>query len=554
MTKSHSSHVPGFGELLSVRMTDVPMNDWDCVSGLEGIPTLTLLFFGLFALSMVVSFIATRMVRDSATRRGLVYWPTEGRHVHQNPLPRLGGVAIFLAFTFTLVVWLGLSLVFPRLLEGLAPATLFRIYLPACVIFALGIYDDLHGATPYLKFSVQALAAAMLFAGGMRVLDIPLIFGSHSLPWFLGLPLTILWVVAVTNAFNLIDGLDGLAAGSALFSTLVFFVVSLVVHSSLGALMSLTLAGAILGFLRFNFNPATIFLGDSGSLFIGFMLSALALAGAQKAPTFVAVAIPVVSFGLPILETALSIVRRLISGRPVFTADREHIHHKLLAMGFSHRQVVIVLYAVSAVFAMLSLFLLWPTGSTLGLVLAVVGTGIWMGVQHLNYLEFGELRRVAQRTIDQRQIVINNLSVRRAIEELKLANELSQIRRVLVAAFENNDFDAFELLLKSGHDDYASSSTDHARPLHWNKSPHMAAISAQPSWKLTLDLVTTSNQRRGSLIVYRMYGPRDLQLDINLLTSEFPRCLANAVDRVMNMPTVLVAAAHHDTSYLAANL
>ena len=150
---------------------------------------------------------------------------------------------------------------------------------------------------------------------------------------------------------------------------MVFFVVALVNHSWLGSLMSVTLAGAILGFLRFNFNPATIFLGDSGSLFIGFMLSALALAGAQKAPTFVAVAIPVVSFGLPILETLLSILRRLIGGRPIFTADREHIHHKLLQMGFSHRQVVIVLYAVSAMFAMLSLFLLWPTGSTLGLVL-----------------------------------------------------------------------------------------------------------------------------------------------------------------------------------------
>src|SRR3982074_2328600 len=123
--------------------------------------------------------------------------------------------------------------------------------------------------------------------------------------------------------------------------------------------MSVTLAGAILGLLRFTLNPATIFLGDSGSLFIGFLLSALALAGAQKAPTLVAVAIPVVSFGLPILETALSILRRLISGRPIFTADREHIHHKLLQMGLSHRQVVIVLYAVSALFAMLSLFLLW---------------------------------------------------------------------------------------------------------------------------------------------------------------------------------------------------
>src|ERR1019366_10608418 len=125
------------------------------------------------------------------------------------------------------------------------------------------------------------------------------------------------------------------------------------------------------------------------------------------------------------------------------------IHHKLLQMGFSHRQVVIVLYAVSAIFAMLSLVLLWPTGSTLGLVLAVVGTGVWLGVQHLNYLEFGELRRVAQRTMDQRQIVINNLSVRRAAQELKVAANFDQLRNILIAAFDSNDFDAFELQLKS---------------------------------------------------------------------------------------------------------
>jgi len=514
---------------------------------------LTLLFFGLFAFSLVVSFVATREVRDLAAHRGWVSVPQSGRHIHQAPLPRLGGVAIFLAFSVSLGLWLGLSLIFPRLVEGLAPTTILRIYIPACLIFGLGIYDDLRGAGPYLKFAVQAIAAAMLFAGGMRVLNLPLIFGSHSLPWFVGLPLTVLWVVAVTNAFNLIDGLDGLAAGSALFSTMVFFVVSLVDHSWLGSLMSVTLAGAILGFLRFNFNPATIFLGDSGSLFIGFMLSALALAGAQKAPTFVAVAIPVVSFGLPILETLLSILRRLISGRPIFTADREHIHHKLLQMGFSHRQVVIVLYAVSAIFAMLSLFLLWPTGSTLGLVLAVVGTGIWLGVQHLNYLEFGELRRVAQRTIDQRQIVINNLSVRRAIEELKMAGDFDQMRRVLVAAFENNDFDAFELQLKPLPGDQTPSSETN-RHFHWSKFPHMAAIASQPSWKLTLDLVTTANRSRGSLVVYRIYSQRDLQLDVNLLTSEFPATLADAVDRVLTMPEVLLPAAQGDTPFLAANL
>ncbi len=488
-----------------------------------------------------------------ATRRGWVSAPRDGRHLHEAPLPRLGGVAIFLAFSVSLLMWLGLSLAFPRLRDGLAPATLLRIYVPACLIFCLGIYDDLRGAGPYLKVAVQVIAAAMLFAGGMRVLDLPLIFGSHSFPWFVGLPLTVVWVVAVTNAFNLIDGLDGLAAGSALFSTMVFFVVSLVDHSWLGSLMSVTLAGAILGFLRFNFNPATIFLGDSGSLFIGFLLSALALAGAEKAPTFVAVAIPVVSFGLPILETSLSILRRLISGRPIFTADREHIHHKLLQMGFSHRQVVIVLYAVSAMFAMLSLFLLWPTGSTLGLVLAVVGTGIWLGVQHLNYLEFGELRRVAQRTIDQRQIVINNLSVRRAVEELKVAGDFDQLRSVLVTAFASNDFDAFELHLKSLPSDQAVRG-ETGRHFHWSKFPQMAAISSQPSWKLALDLVTTSNQRRGSLVVYRTYSHRDLQLDVNLLTSEFPTTLADALDRVLTMPHVLIPAALADRPFLAANL
>ena len=192
---------------------------------------MTLLFFGLFAFSLALSFVATREVRDLATRRGWVSVPRDGRQVHQAPLPRLGGVAIFLAFSVSLSLWLGLSLIFPRLVAGLAHTTLLRIYVPACLIFCLGIYDDLRGASPYLKFAVQAIAAAMLFAGGMRVFYLPVLFGQYTLPWFISLPLTVLWVVAITNAFNLIDGLDGLAAGSALFSTMVFFVVALVNHS-----------------------------------------------------------------------------------------------------------------------------------------------------------------------------------------------------------------------------------------------------------------------------------------------------------------------------------
>lgn len=514
-------------------------------------------YLGTFVGSLLLSFVLTKYVRDLANARGWVAAPALERHLHSRPLPRFGGVAIFLSFLLTFAIalpagWHHLAVSF-----GLSFQTLLTILLPGCLIFALGLYDDIHSVSPYTKVAVQAVAGAMLFAGGLRILDLPVLFGTRHLPWFLGLPLTVLWVLAITNAFNLIDGLDGLAAGSALFSTMVVFAVALVSGSSQVSLMALVLAGSILGFLRFNFSPATIFLGDCGSLFIGFMLSALALQGAQKAPTIIAVAIPVVSFGLPILETALSIVRRYLGGRPVFTADREHIHHKLLQRGLSHRQVVITLYAVSALFALLSLFLLWPTGDALGLVLAVLGTGVWIGVQHLGYMEFGELRRVAHRTIE-RQILINNLAIRRATEELKVTRDYAQLCRILVAALSGNDFDAFDLRLHSPSAEFPSINGLHLISrwgetpfLRWTKPGSHFAQELTSSWCLTLDLVTTRNDRCGSMTVYRLYTDRELQFDINLLTSVFPLALADALDRTLSpafevMPTAersgLVAA------------
>ena len=499
---------------------------------------LTLFYLGIFAASLLLSFILTRSVRNLGMARGWVSAPSADRHVHSTPLPRLGGVAIFLAFLLTFVLALAIGWFVPELSFAFNVRTLLTILVPGVMIFLLGVYDDLYNVGPYTKFAVQAIAGGMLFAGGLRILDLPVLFGAHQFSWFIGLPLTILWVIGITNAFNLIDGLDGLAAGSALFSTLVVFVVALLSGYPLVSVMTIALAGAIMGFLRFNFNPATIFLGDCGSLFIGFMLSALALQGAQKAPTIIAVAIPVVSFGLPILETALSVARRFISGRPVFTADREHIHHKLLQRGLSHRQVVIVLYAVSAFFALVSLFLLWPTGSTLGLVLAVLGTGIWLGVQHLGYLEFGELRRVAQRTIEQRQIVINNMAIRRATEELKVTRDYAQIYRILAAAFGSNDFDAFELRLTLRPEEVPPlgdiqiiPESLHASVLRWQKPGSHFTHEMVSTWSLTLDLATANNRKRGALTVYRLYNSRDLQLDVNLLTSVFPVSLAEALDR-----------------------
>ena len=520
---------------------------------------MSLSLLATFFLSLLSAFVLTRYVRDFATAHGWVAVPTQERHLHSNPLPRLGGVAIFLSFSCCLSVAVLWMLNHPRGHSPLSAETMLTILVPASLVFLLGVYDDVRGVGPYFKFSVQAIAASMLFMGGLRIVNIPVLFGTHQLPWFIGLPITVLWVLAITNAFNLIDGLDGLAAGSALFSTLVAFVVALLYGPSLVAVMTIALAGSILGFLRYNFNPATIFLGDSGSLFIGFLLSAMALYGAQKAPTIIAVAIPVVSFGLPILETALSIIRRLISGRPVFTADREHIHHKLLQHGLTHRQVVILLYGVSAVFALLSLFLLWPTGSSLGLVLAVLGIGIWIGVQHLGYLEFGELARVAHRTLDQPQIFVNNMAIRRATEELKVARDYDQVRRILVAAFDSNDFDSFELKLEPLPGEAVafdpanpSASRRSALSFCWSKAglPRTADVSA--AWTITLDLLSSANRHRGALLAYRRYSPRDLQLDVNLLTSVFPTTLADALDRTLAHSAQVIALPEKDTSLIAA--
>jgi UDP-GlcNAc:undecaprenyl-phosphate GlcNAc-1-phosphate transferase len=490
--------------------------------------------------------------------RGWVAPPIQDRDLHEIPLPRLGGIPIFLSFLISITVALLAGLRFPALAVGPSIKTLLTILVPGTLIFLLGIYDDIHSVGPYTKFVVQAVAAIMLFAGGLRILDLPVLFGARHLAWPIGLPITVLWVIGITNAFNLIDGLDGLAAGSALFSTLVVFVVAIFNGSSLVSLLTIALAGAILGFLRFNFNPATIFLGDCGSLFIGFMLSALALVGSEKAPTVIAVAIPLVSFGLPILETTISVMRRLISGRPLFTADREHIHHKLLQRGMTHRQVVIVLYGVSAIFALLSLFLLWPSGSSLGLVLAVLGTGMWVGVQHLGYLEFGELARVAQRTLGQRQIFINDLAIRRATEDLKGTSDYVQVCRILEAAFSTNDFDGFELEVKTEAEEPPTGDTRlRGRPgesLHfeWSKPGSAKFRDGWAAWNLGLELVTTSNRWRGSIKISRFYTDRALLVDTNLLTAVFPVVLADALDRALASKEGVVPEVTASTDFVAA--
>jgi UDP-GlcNAc:undecaprenyl-phosphate GlcNAc-1-phosphate transferase len=484
------------------------------------------------------------MVRNIAVNRQWLAVPSSARHVHNSPVPRLGGIAIYLSFASVTGVLLLVSK-YLHLETGLPLRTIFYILVAGTLVFLVGLWDDIRPVHPYLKIAVQSLAATLLYFHDFRILHLNLIFGEYDLGFF-ALPLTILWMLLITNAFNLIDGLDGLAAGSALFSTVTVFLIALNGHF-LVAVLTITLAGAILGFLRFNFNPATIFLGDSGSLFIGFMLGAFALVGAQKTSTIVAVAIPVVSFGLPILETAISIIRRFLNGQPLFTADRGHIHHKLLEKGFSQRQAVIILYGVSAICGLLSLFLLTPGGGSTGIVLVVLGVGVWIGVQRLGYHEFFELGRIAQRTMEQKRSIINNVAIRKATEELSKAKSDEDVYEILRRAFATNEFDGFRLIIAPGRLDRRKSWRGYDNPYRnedhcyeWNKSVQ-ETIKA-PEWTLTLDLISGNHQQLGYFLVYRAYSEKSCLVDVNLLVSVFQTALVEAIARIL---------AHEDKVHIA---
>jgi UDP-GlcNAc:undecaprenyl-phosphate/decaprenyl-phosphate GlcNAc-1-phosphate transferase len=482
--------------------------------------------------ALLVSATLTRWIRDYSIARGWASIPSSDRHVHTRPIPRLGGVAIFLTLWCMVLVAHSLEWRFSTGEFAWAHLAL-KILGPATIIFVLGLIDDFYGVNAYVKFGVQAGAAALLYCSGFGISRLSLLAGHPHLGWLIGLPLTILWVLLITNAFNLIDGLDGLAAGCALFSTLVTCIVALWFHSEGILFLTLALAGAIIGFLRYNFNPASIFLGDCGSLLIGFLLSAIALAGSQKAPTVVAVAIPIVSLGLPILDVAVAVVRRFLSCKRLFDADREHIHHKLLGRGISHRQAVLVLYGVSACFGLLSLFLLHPATTAVVTVLAVAGIGVWIGVQQLRYHEFLELGRMASRALNQRHVIANDIRIRRGAEALQSCTTMAHFCQILQRSLEPAGFDGFGVDLSAelpvgGEVCPFSHAGGSKLQFIWDRS----VTSSEANWTLTFSLVAHDGNRLGAFTLYRKNPTSPLQMDLDVFTATgFCRAVASVIEK-----------------------
>ena len=290
-------------------------------------------------LAFGVSCGLTPLVRWVAVRTGFVEYPSE-RRIHKRPLPLGGGVALFVAFWTAVLA----ALPFSRELLGLA--------LSSAILLLVGLVDDAVELRWYAKLSGQIAAAIVAVACGVKIEFVTHPFTAETvhIGWW-GIPLTLTWLVAMANMVNLIDGLDGLAAGVSAIASMPLFLIAASLGRWEAALMTVALGGAAAGFLPHNFNPARIIMGDSGAMFLGFTLGAIAVEGALKGATTLAFVVPLLAFGLPIFDTVFAIARRIAGGRPFYAADRDHLHHRLLALGLSQRQAVLTLYALSILMA-----------------------------------------------------------------------------------------------------------------------------------------------------------------------------------------------------------
>jgi UDP-GlcNAc:undecaprenyl-phosphate/decaprenyl-phosphate GlcNAc-1-phosphate transferase len=504
-----------------------------------------MLVFAIFlAVGTIVAALLTWLVRNVANRYGLAFGPSSSRHLHTSAIPRLGGVAIFI--TVALVYTSFRFAAYHGWIRQPLNHDVFKVLLPATGLFLVGLLDDLRGMPAWTKLLAQIAGGCALFYGGIHFACFQ---WAGAAPWVnsgICLLTTVFWVVLVCNAINLIDGLDGLASGAALFSMITIFTVALVEGRYGVALSTLILGGSMAGFLVFNFSPASIFLGDCGSQFVGFMLSGFVLAEAPSQSIVDSFTIPLISLALPLTDTALSVLRRFLSGHSLFGADKEHIHHKLLELGLTQRQVVWILYGFSAGFAVLSLTFLHPSPLVAVPVLGVLLLVIFYGVRKLGYHELAEFHRVWKRVGQQKQVFARDIAVRKATIELRKADDFGRVLDLTEECLRH-DFDGFDLVI---HPTEVSDET--------LNQPCVGPV--QRVWKngyeekvlFTIELSTCKRGLIGSLTLHRQAGAGWL-VDTDLLAGELQRSLAMAIDTCMSrdegLPFTSLAAAAEPAAF-----
>jgi len=340
----------------------------------------------IFCISLALSLILTPLVTRISERYRLMDMPSE-RKIHESPIPRAGGVAICLAFylPFALLMLFYRTNIFDLLFQE--PRVIY-IVLGSLVAFGLGLWDDIRRLRPRLKFSVQIVVALSAYVGGIRIEAI----GLPGMPfWHLGwlsLPATIFWILLVINAINFSDGLDGLAAGVSFFVCIILLILSVLGEEFLTALGLAALGGATLGFLRYNFNPASIFMGDCGSYFLGYMLATLSILGSLKTQAAVTILIPMIAMGIPLMDVIWSAIRRFLLGKRIFDPDAGHFHHRLLKLGFTQRRSVLILYAMTVGMGAFALFLVHARDERAALLLLLIAVALVFGIRKMGYFNY----------------------------------------------------------------------------------------------------------------------------------------------------------------------
>ena len=343
------------------------------------------LIFTLGAISFLLTLLLTPIVRDRIGHLGFLDQPDGIRKKHACPIPRVGGIAIALSYFLTFAMAMVLPFTYTYVLRGALP-TILKLALVASVVFVTGVLDDMLAFKASQKLIGITAAAVLAYWAGIRV-PIHLFGVASTWPW-LSFAITVIWLIGCSNAFNLIDGMDGLAAGVGLFATLTMLLAALSQGNLPLAMATMPLAGCLLGFLRYNFNPASVFLGDSGSLLIGFLLGCYGALWSAKSVTLLAMTVPLLAVSVPLVDVALSVVRRFVRDRPIFQGDRGHIHHKLLDRGFSPKGAVLTIYGLCGLAAMMSLLVSALHNQFTGLIVILFCVGAWIGVRYLGYGEF----------------------------------------------------------------------------------------------------------------------------------------------------------------------
>ena len=331
-----------------------------------------------FAAAVIVSLLATPAVIKLAKKTGAMDAPN-ARKVHKKPVPRIGGLAIYAGFISAIIF---VAIKFG--LDGEQLQEIVGLILSGSLIVALGLLDDYKNLPARVKLLGQIFAATILVLFfGVRIDFVTDPFGGYFyLEWF-AIPATIFWLVGLTNTVNLIDGLDGLAAGVASIASMTIMLVALDQNLILVAILTAALAGSAVGFLKYNFNPAEIFMGDTGSMFLGFMLAGISVTGSVKSVATIALIVPIFALGLPILDTTFAIVRRFRGGVPIFKPDKGHLHHRLLSVGFSQRQAVLLMYVISALFGLSAIAMTEVSRQVAVVILLIIIVAIIYGVKKL---------------------------------------------------------------------------------------------------------------------------------------------------------------------------